>query len=138
MRGGIAHQPQAQPSTMLSVATCLARSGTERLARQSRTIGPKCGCASSQVSQRTLPREKHHAASSTKGAVGSSGKKMPTMPASKKVAAAVLLLLLSLAALSASWIAPDGGQMQFRDHINEPPSSQFPLGTDPLGRRRFQ
>ena len=54
-----------------------------------------------------------------------------------KVAAAVLLLLLSLAALSASWIAPDGGQMQFRDHINEPPSSQFPLGTDPLGRDRF-
>ena len=69
-----------EPSAIITVASCLARSGTARRSRQSRTIGPKRGCSSSQRSQRSLPREKQSAASSTNGVVGSSGTTMPTTP----------------------------------------------------------
>lgn len=54
-----------------------------------------------------------------------------------KIGAAIVLLLMVLGAFAGSWIAPGGGQMQFREHIDEPPSRQFPLGTDALGRDRF-
>ena len=49
---------------------------------------------------------------------------------------AVLALTLS-AALGAAWIAPAPYEKQFRDSPNAPPSEQFPLGTDELGRDRL-
>ncbi len=72
-----------EPKAIITLANCLARSGTARVARQSRTIGPNTRCSSNQRSQRVLPREKQNAASSTKGVVGSSGTKMPMMPRSR-------------------------------------------------------
>ena len=78
----MAHQEKAQLNVIITVAACLARRGTARVARQSCTIGPSWGWLSSQRSQRSEPREKHHAASNTNGVVGSSGKKMPMKPVS--------------------------------------------------------
>jgi ABC-type dipeptide/oligopeptide/nickel transport system permease subunit len=37
----------------------------------------------------------------------------------------------------ADWLAPHDFATQFREHANEPPSRQFPLGADSLGRDRF-
>ncbi len=85
---GISHQDQALPSAIISVANCLARRGTARRARHSATIGPKRGCASIQRSTRVEPREKQKAASSTKGVVGSSGRKIPTRPSARLTAPA--------------------------------------------------
>jgi peptide/nickel transport system permease protein len=42
--------------------------------------------------------------------------------------------MLATAALAAEYIAPAGYSVQLRNHLNEPPSAQFPLGTDALGR----
>lgn len=78
--GGNVNQAQVEPIAIIVQASCLTRSGIARRARQPRTIGPKRGCASSQRSQRSLPRAKQKAASSTKGVVGSSGRKMPIIP----------------------------------------------------------
>lgn len=72
-----------EPKAIITLANCLARSGTARVARQSRTIGPNTRCSSNHRSQRVLPREKQNAASNTKGVVGSSGTKMPMMPRSR-------------------------------------------------------
>src|SRR5690349_15346460 len=79
--GGNWKPATTEPTAIITVASCLARSGTARFARQSSIHGPKRGCPSSQRSQRALPREKQKAASSTKGTVGSNGRKMPTKPA---------------------------------------------------------
>lgn len=77
---GMTHQAQALLAAIISVASCLARSGTAWCRRQSSTIGPRRGWFSSQCSQRWLPREKQKAANNTKGVVGSSGRKMPSRP----------------------------------------------------------
>ena len=50
MPGGMNHQAIPELIVMVPQATCLARSGTACWQRQSRTIGPKRGCASSQRS----------------------------------------------------------------------------------------
>lgn len=80
---GITYQAQAELTAIVAQAHCLARSGTAREARQSRTQGPNLGWVTSQCSQRGLPREKQAAASSTNGTVGSSGRKAPTAPSSR-------------------------------------------------------
>jgi peptide/nickel transport system permease protein len=48
-----------------------------------------------------------------------------------------LLALIVIAALFAGQLAPWPYEKQFRDGINEAPSSRFPLGTDELGRDRL-
>lgn len=78
--GGSHHQEATELKAIMAVASCLARRGRARLARQSRTMGPKRGCVSNHCSQRALPREKQKADSRTKGVVGNSGKTMPTTP----------------------------------------------------------
>ena len=50
LRGGIAHVAQAEPTAIIRVASCSARSGIEGLARQLLTIGPKRGWLSTQAS----------------------------------------------------------------------------------------
>lgn len=50
-----------------------------------------------------------------------------------RIALAFLGLLL-LSALAAPWLAPSGYAEQFRDAPSHPPSREFPLGTDELGR----
>lgn len=82
------HHDQAELNAIIKVASCLARNGTARFSRQRTTIGPNRGCASSQFSQRSLPREKQNAASNTNGVVGSIGKKIPMMPSSNENAPA--------------------------------------------------
>ena len=79
----ITHAAQALLTAIITKANCLARSGMARVARQSRTMGPQRGWCSTQCSQRALPREKHQAASSTNGVVGSKGRKMPNTPRAK-------------------------------------------------------
>jgi ABC-type dipeptide/oligopeptide/nickel transport system permease subunit len=47
------------------------------------------------------------------------------------------LILVALVATGANLLAPHDYATQYRDHINERPSSTFPLGTDELGRDRL-
>jgi ABC-type dipeptide/oligopeptide/nickel transport system permease subunit len=49
----------------------------------------------------------------------------------------VVLALVTLPALLAGWISPRTYDQQFREAVNTPPSAQFLLGTDALGRDRF-
>ncbi|MBV9144876.1 MAG: ABC transporter permease [Acidobacteria bacterium] len=51
--------------------------------------------------------------------------------------AAGLLVAVFLLALCANVLAPSPYARQFRSDIDHPPSHQFPLGTDDLGRDRF-
>ena len=83
-QGGVAsHRAASELPAIIAVASCLARRGTARLLRQSRTMGPNTRWASSQSSRRLLPREKQNAARSTNGTVGNRGRKMPTSPAAR-------------------------------------------------------
>jgi peptide/nickel transport system permease protein len=51
---------------------------------------------------------------------------------------AVLILAAAIVvSVCAGWLAPHDYATQFRNHAAEPPSRQFPLGTDDLGRDRF-
>lgn len=52
-------------------------------------------------------------------------------------AAALLLALIFTLALAADWVAPAPYDKQFRATPNAPPSRQFPLGLDNLGRDRL-
>ena len=54
-----------------------------------------------------------------------------------RIAALVVLGVIAVASLGVEWIWPHGYEEQFRDHIDAPPSVQFPLGTDELGRDRL-
>ncbi|HLJ46420.1 MAG TPA: ABC transporter permease [Bryobacteraceae bacterium] len=58
------------------------------------------------------------------------------MSLSAKVAA-TLLILVFLGGLLAGALTPNRYDQQFRDSISAPPSRQFPLGTDELGRDRL-
>jgi peptide/nickel transport system permease protein len=48
-----------------------------------------------------------------------------------------VLLSVTVAALGAGIFAPHDYAVQYRDHVNEPTSHVFPLGTDALGRDRL-
>ena len=65
---------------------------------------------------------------------------MNRRPLFHRVARKLSLTLLGAvyaAALGAGVLAPRPPAIQFRDHVAEPPSAQFPLGTDDLGRDRL-
>jgi peptide/nickel transport system permease protein len=51
--------------------------------------------------------------------------------------AAVLLVTAAVAASGAHYLAPAGYERQFRESPDAPPSAQYPLGTDDLGRDRL-
>jgi peptide/nickel transport system permease protein len=48
-----------------------------------------------------------------------------------------ILAVAAVLSAGADFFAPHDYAAQFRDHAGEPPSRQFPLGTDALGRDRF-
>ncbi|HET8548784.1 MAG TPA: ABC transporter permease [Bryobacteraceae bacterium] len=54
-----------------------------------------------------------------------------------RAAAAVVLAALAVLSAGVPWLWPHGYEEQFREHIDERPSAQFPLGTDELGRDRL-
>ena len=80
---------QMEPVAIMAKANWRARRGMARCSRQSSTMGPNRGWVRSQRSQRLLPREKQAAASSTKGVVGRSGRKMPAIPSSRLITPAI-------------------------------------------------
>jgi peptide/nickel transport system permease protein len=49
----------------------------------------------------------------------------------------VALATIAIVAMLADWIAPHDYAQQYREHANERPSREFPLGTDEVGRDRF-
>jgi peptide/nickel transport system permease protein len=57
------------------------------------------------------------------------------MRAIRTIAVSILALVAALS-LGADFVAPHDYAAQFREHANEPPSRNFPLGTDELGRDR--
>ena len=56
---------------------------------------------------------------------------------SLRILAIFILTAAIVVSIGAPWLAPHNYATQFRDHAAEPPSLQFPLGTDDLGRDRF-
>jgi peptide/nickel transport system permease protein len=54
-----------------------------------------------------------------------------------KIAAIIVLTVIFLISLAAGWIAPIPYDEQSRDAVNAPPSPQYRLGTDDLGRDRL-
>jgi peptide/nickel transport system permease protein len=54
----------------------------------------------------------------------------------RTIASAILVITVAIC-VTAGWIAPHHYSTQYRDHADEPPSGEFPLGTDELGRDRF-